>query len=101
MFPPPAVLNRVLELKDYTSICSSAPSEILGLMAVRAWGPVVEGQMAIIRHNLEVMERFARRWGQVLEWRRPQAGTMAFLRLLKGGMCGWGESKHANGLSML
>jgi hypothetical protein len=36
--PPPlprAVLNRVLELKDYTAICSSGPSEVLALIALR------------------------------------------------------------------
>lgn len=30
-----AVVRRVLELKDYTSICSSAPSEILALIMLR------------------------------------------------------------------
>ncbi len=30
-----AVLGRILELKDYTTICSSAPSEVLALIMLR------------------------------------------------------------------
>ena len=35
MMMPPAVLSRVCELKDYTTICSSGPSEVLALIALR------------------------------------------------------------------
>lgn len=30
-----AVLARILELKDYTTICSSSPSEVLALIMLR------------------------------------------------------------------
>ena len=30
-----AVLSRVCELKDYTTICSAGPSEVLALIALR------------------------------------------------------------------
>ena len=38
-----AVLQRVLELKDFTTICSSAPSEVLALIGLRR---CVEGAAA-------------------------------------------------------
>ena len=44
-----AVLARVGELKDFTTICSSAPSELLALMGVRAWPALLERQMATVR----------------------------------------------------
>ncbi|GAB4822749.1 hypothetical protein N2152v2_009795 [Parachlorella kessleri] len=78
------VLDRVKELKDYTTICNSAPSEILALVGVRSWDKLVDRQMAMIRSNLALVESFFQRWRQVLEWEPPLAGTIAFPRLLTG-----------------
>jgi aspartate/methionine/tyrosine aminotransferase len=79
-----ALLQRVLQLKDYTTICSSAPSEVLALAGVRAWEQLVQRQLAIIRANLAALRVFSQRWGGVIEWTEPVAGTVAFPRLLTG-----------------
>ncbi|KAI3433399.1 hypothetical protein D9Q98_003215 [Chlorella vulgaris] len=78
------LLERVLELKDFTTICSSAPSEILALIGLRSWDAILERQLAIIRANLEALDAFFARWRQIFDWQRPCVGTVAFPRLLTG-----------------
>ena len=66
-------------LKDYTTICAAAPSEILGLMAIRAWDTLVARQMEVIRCNLELLEEYAvGKWKGIMQWRAPRAGTVAY-----------------------
>ncbi|KAI7837328.1 hypothetical protein COHA_008843 [Chlorella ohadii] len=76
-----ALLGRILELKDYTTICSSAPSEVLALIMLRNWDALVQQRLAIIRTNLDALDAFFERWRHVFAWRRPAAGTVAFPRL--------------------
>ncbi|HEX2189514.1 MAG TPA: aminotransferase class I/II-fold pyridoxal phosphate-dependent enzyme [Longimicrobiaceae bacterium] len=75
------LLRRIASYKDYTSICCSAPSELLALMALRAREAVLERSRRIVRGNLELLDPFFRRWEGVLEWTRPRAGSTAFPRL--------------------
>jgi aspartate/methionine/tyrosine aminotransferase len=53
-----ALLARWLALKDYTTICNSAPGEILGIMALRAKEAIVARNLGIIRENLGIAEQF-------------------------------------------
>ncbi len=46
------LLGRAGEIKDYTTICSSAPSEILGIVALRARERIVGRNLDIVRSNL-------------------------------------------------
>jgi len=50
------LLSRVARLKDYTTICSAAPSEILALIALRARDRVLERTRAIVQDNLVVLD---------------------------------------------
>ena len=54
----PDIRRRMGALKDYTTICNSAPSEILGLMAVRGREAIIGRQRARIRKNLAVLDEF-------------------------------------------
>lgn len=73
-----AVLNEFFLFKDYTTICSSAPSEVLGIMVLRAKDAIVQRNLDIIRRNLEVAERFFAENDDWFAWLRPQAGSVAF-----------------------
>jgi aspartate/methionine/tyrosine aminotransferase len=75
------LLRRLLTLKDYTSVCSSASSEILALIALRAAETVVQRCKQIVLDNLVHVEAFMSRWSEAIEWAPPQAGTVAFPRL--------------------
>ncbi len=73
-----AFLNGFATFKDYTTICSSAPSEVLAIMALRARDTIVARNLDIIRNNLRELDCFFARYPDVFEWLRPEAGTVAF-----------------------
>jgi aspartate/methionine/tyrosine aminotransferase len=69
---------RVAALKDYTTICSSAPSEVLSLIALRAQDRVLGRMRGIIDENLRTLDDFMARNEQHFAWVRPRAGTVCF-----------------------
>jgi len=76
------LLRRVAELKDYTTICASAPSEVLALVALRARAVILSEQRGRLARNLEALDAFMRSHSDRLGWSRPQAGSICFPRLL-------------------
>ncbi|NUP52017.1 MAG: aminotransferase class I/II-fold pyridoxal phosphate-dependent enzyme [Catenulispora sp.] len=76
------LLRTLRAIKDYTSVCASAPSEILALIALRAREQVVGRCRRIIDANLERVDEFFAEWADVFHWVRPRAGTVGFPRLL-------------------
>jgi aspartate/methionine/tyrosine aminotransferase len=68
-------------LKDYTTICGSAPSEILALIALRARDRVVARSREIIAAHLPLLDEFFDRFRDRFAWVRPRAGSVAFPRL--------------------
>jgi len=75
------LLARCIAFHDYTTICNSAPSEILGIMALRAQDRIVARNLAIILRNRGEMARFCARHGDLFTWLPPQAGSVAFPQL--------------------
>lgn len=73
-----ALLAQVAAYKDYTTICNSAPSEILALIALRARDQVLARCLGIIRHNLALVDDFMRDHAEFFTWIRPQAGSIGF-----------------------
>lgn len=69
-----------LKLKDYTTICNSAPSEILAFIGLRAGTALAERSLSIIRANLAIVERFCSQHADKIQWLPPQAGSTAFPR---------------------
>lgn len=67
-------------LKDYTTICSSAPSEILAIIALRAGEQIVARTRQIVLENLALADAFFARHAALFEWPRPLAGPVAFPR---------------------
>lgn len=78
------LLRRLAAFKDYTTICNSAPSEILALIALRARDAVLDRNMEIISGNLRHADRFFDEWRDTVEWARPRAGCTGFPKLLQG-----------------
>jgi aspartate/methionine/tyrosine aminotransferase len=78
------LLSRVKVIKDYTSVCSAAPSEVLALIALGARQQVIDRCMTIVTENLSHVDAFLDRWHELFEWVRPQGGTVGF-PLLKAG----------------
>jgi aspartate/methionine/tyrosine aminotransferase len=76
------LLERMKTLKDYTTICSSAPSELLALMALRERESIVSTHRERVRRNVEAAAAFFDRRACRFSWTPPQAGTVCFPRLL-------------------
>jgi len=74
-------LERIAEAKDYTTICSSAPSEILALIALRNRAVLIGRQRDRIERNLAHLDRFFEEHADWLRWQRPNAGSVGFPRV--------------------
>lgn len=77
-------MDRLATFKDFTTICSSAPSEILAIMALRGREKIWSRNLGIIRDNLAELDLFFEKYNQFFSWSRPTAGCIAFPRLLSG-----------------
>jgi len=76
-------LQRIAEHKDYTTICASAPSEILAIIALRNRKPIVGKQNARIRRNISLLDSFFSTHSDTFTWNRPSGGSVCFPRMLK------------------
>jgi aspartate/methionine/tyrosine aminotransferase len=76
------LLARCAAFKDYTTICSSAPSEILALIGLRARDTVLARSRAIVEANMALLDRFFARRADRFAWVRPRGGSIGFPRLL-------------------
>jgi aspartate/methionine/tyrosine aminotransferase len=79
------LLAELAAYKDYTTICNSAPSEILALMALRAREQVLARCLDLLRANLGLVEECMGRLADRFEWIPPQAGSICFPRWLGHG----------------
>ena len=78
------LLGRLAAFKDYTTICSSAPSELLAIAALESLDRVLERTRSIVEPNLALLDRFFARHEGVLEWVRPRGAPIAFPRVADG-----------------
>ncbi|MBN2046269.1 MAG: aminotransferase class I/II-fold pyridoxal phosphate-dependent enzyme [Anaerolineaceae bacterium] len=79
-----ALYQRWRDYKDYTTICGSAPSEILGIIALRNQRALARRSREIVLNNLETAGVFFAEFDDRFEWLPPLAGSVAFPRLLGG-----------------
>jgi aspartate/methionine/tyrosine aminotransferase len=97
-----AVRDALLRLKDYTTICSSAPSEVLTAVALRNREVLLERNHAIVQRNLPLLESFFERHAENFSWVRPTASPIGFPRLSGlGDIDGFCERLAASGVLLL
>ncbi len=75
-------LTTTNAIKMYTSICNSAPSEILALIALRAKKQILDRNQQILHSNLQLLHDMVKRHPQSLRWIPPQGGTVGLIELL-------------------
>jgi aspartate/methionine/tyrosine aminotransferase len=80
------VYEKMASLKDYTTICNSAPSEFLATLALKHRERLVDRNMGIIKSNLETVQEFLGRHAELFSWVPPRSGSMAFPRYLGGNV---------------
>jgi aspartate/methionine/tyrosine aminotransferase len=76
------LLERVAALKDYTTICSSAPSEVLAVAALRKADCLADRCRGIVEKNLDLARTFFLERSGRFEWFEPLGSSVAFPRLL-------------------
>ncbi|MBI5954007.1 MAG: aminotransferase class I/II-fold pyridoxal phosphate-dependent enzyme [Chloroflexi bacterium] len=78
------IYRKMASLKDYTTICNSAPSEFLSEVALRNRQKLIDRNLGIIKNNLAIVDSLFTRYSSLFTWVRPRAGSMGFPKLLKG-----------------
>ncbi|MDP2349795.1 MAG: aminotransferase class I/II-fold pyridoxal phosphate-dependent enzyme [Chloroflexota bacterium] len=78
------LLDAAARFKDYTTICASAPAEILSLIALRGRGAVLTRSRSIVDANMALLDGFFARRNEQFGWVRPRGGSIGFPELRAG-----------------
>lgn len=79
-----AVYEEMARFKDYTTICTSAPSEFLAGVALRNRARLWERNREIIRRNAALLKTFLDGNADRISCEMPKAGCLAFPKLASG-----------------
>ncbi|WP_435602220.1 aminotransferase class I/II-fold pyridoxal phosphate-dependent enzyme [Streptomyces sp. bgisy130] len=77
-----ALLSRLERAKHYTTICNSAPSEVLARIALKARTTIWDRNRALIAENLPLFDAFFAEFPDVFAWQAPDGGCVAYPRYL-------------------
>lgn len=77
-----ALLDRMERIKHYLSICNAGPSEHLAVIALKARDKIIGRNVALLKDNLQAVERFFADYPGRFAWYRPDGGCVAFPRYL-------------------
>lgn len=76
------LMSSIQRFKDYLTICSSAPSEILSMIALNNSEQFIEVNLEKIRSNKEVFKSFVNRHSNLFQdYKEPQAGSTALVKI--------------------
>jgi aspartate/methionine/tyrosine aminotransferase len=76
----PEIIHKCNELKYYTTICSSAPSEFLTELALRHRQKLIERNRQLVLSNLPLLSAFIARHPKLFQWTPPNASPICFVR---------------------
>ncbi len=76
--------NEIAGYKDYLTICSSTPSEILSWIALRHCDVIVSANNKMIAENVMLFASFCEKHSSFFSFHPPKAGSTAFVKLLSG-----------------
>lgn len=74
-------MKKFLDFKFYTTICSSAPSEILAIIALENHQTLASRNIEIVKHNIAVAKAFFERYQDWFWVSYPNAGTITLAEL--------------------
>ncbi len=76
------VLQRVEDYKHYLSMCNSAPSEYLSIIALQNRDKLLERNRNLVRRNLAELDEFLAEYNNLFEWVKPQGSCIGFVKYL-------------------
>ena len=86
-------LQRVAELRDYTTICSSAPSQLLAIAALQNRDHLWRRANAYVDAGRRAVEAVLARHEELLSWGSgPAAGPIGWVRLRRGSASQYAEA---------
>lgn len=74
------LLKKIECMRHYTSICNSAPSEIISLIALKNKDRILTRNNHIVADNLKLVDKFMEDYKNLFEWVRPQGGCIGFVK---------------------
>ncbi len=74
------LLARMERYKHYLSICNSAPSEQLAIIALKARQKILGRNRALTQDNAEKLGAFFAEFPDLFEWTRPDGGCVGYPR---------------------
>lgn len=75
-----SILQKMERYKHYLSICNSAPSERLAIIALKARDRILERNRTLVNHNAKQLSLFFSEFPELFEWRRPDGGCVGYPR---------------------
>jgi aspartate/methionine/tyrosine aminotransferase len=75
------LIREFSRLRDYTTLCSSAPSEVLAVGALRARERILARNRDILLNNLALAADFFDLHRDLFTWIRPSAGSVSLVKL--------------------
>ncbi|MFT5197154.1 MAG: aspartate/methionine/tyrosine aminotransferase [Candidatus Promineifilaceae bacterium] len=76
------VLQRVEDYKHYLSMCNSAPSEHLTVVALRHREQILHRNRELVRSNLAELDMFLAEHSDLFSWTRPKGSCIGFVKYL-------------------
>lgn len=93
--------QKIIDTQYFGTACPSRASEIQAIMTLRASDKILEKNLKIIRHNIELLDQFIKKYSDLFEWVRPNAGAIAYVKF-KGPLTSdeLGEELAKDGISI-
>lgn len=77
----PEVLERLVRLRDYTTLSLSPLVEHVATRAIENGDLLLQPRLAQARHNLELLQSWVNHHGEFVSVARPQGGVCVFMRI--------------------
>lgn len=74
------LLSKIERYKHYLSICNSAPSERLAVIALKNREKILEKNRGLLRRNLTALDDFFGDYSSLFDWYHPDGSCIAFPR---------------------
>ncbi len=72
------ILERMEAYKHFLSICNSAPSERLAIIALKAREKILKRNRLLLKRNLQKLDAFFDEFSEYFDWYRPDGGCVCF-----------------------
>jgi aspartate/methionine/tyrosine aminotransferase len=72
--------QKIIDTQYFGTACPSRASELQALMVLRASDEILAKNIAIIHHNMGLLDAFFESYDDLFSWFRPNAGAICFVK---------------------